>query len=194
MNHDDLRDRLAALDPTSENDLIPLASERGRQLLEETMQTIERPTDRRRPMWIGAVAAVFLVAVVGLGVGLIGDDTAPTGPPLVLTADGGQAAMMSCIPFDVGILSTMSPAFGGTVTEVTDSTATIEVDRWYTGGDAEIVIVEHTPGYEALIGTPTFELGERYLITAAEGAVNGCGYSGIATPEFEAAFEQAFGG
>jgi len=87
----------------------------------------------------------------------------------------------------------MTPAFGGTVVELTDSVAILEVDRWFTGGDAEIVEIEYTPGFEALIGTPTLEVGQRYMITASDGVVNGCGYSGLATPEYEAAFEQAFG-
>jgi hypothetical protein len=87
----------------------------------------------------------------------------------------------------------MSPAFGGTVVELTDSVATIEVDRWYTGGDAEIVDIQYTPGFEALIGTPTLEVGQQYLITATDGVVNGCGYSGLATADYEAAFAAAFG-
>jgi hypothetical protein len=31
------------------------------------------------------------------------------------------------------------------------------------------------------------------LITATDGVVNGCGYSGLASADYEAAFEQAFG-
>jgi len=34
-------------------------------------------------------------------------------------------------------------------------------------------------------------VGQKYLITAAEGNVNFCGYSGPATPELTAAFDAA---
>jgi hypothetical protein len=101
--------------------------------------------------------------------------------------------MAMCLEFDIAILQAMTPAFGGTVVELTDSVATIEVDRWFTGGDAGIVQINYTPGFEALIGTPTLEVGQRYLITATDGVVNGCGYSGVATADYEASFEQAFG-
>ncbi|MEX2422498.1 MAG: hypothetical protein WD990_00835 [Acidimicrobiia bacterium] len=152
-------------------------------------QTIQPRVAQRRVRLIGAVAAA-LVVVMG-GVGLFGGfGSEPS--PLVLSAEGSDA-LASCLPFDVAILEGMSPAFGGTVVELTDSVATLEVDRWFTGGDAEIVEISYTPGFEALIGTPSLEVGQRYLITATDGVVNGCGYSGVATPEYEASFEQAFG-
>jgi hypothetical protein len=46
---------------------------------------------------------------------------------------------------------------------------------------------------EALIAGFPFEVGAQYLITAYDGNVNYCGFSGPSTPEFRAAFEQAFG-
>lgn len=110
---------------------------------------------------------------------------------LELTAQGGDATA-SCLVFDIATLSGMSPAFAGTVVELDDSAVTLAVDNWYRGGNADQVRISHTPGMAALIGTPVLELDQRYLITAADGAVNGCGYSGPATPELEAAFEEAF--
>jgi len=47
-------------------------------------------------------------------------------------------------------------------------------------------------GMEALIGGVTFEPGQQYLITATDGVVNYCGFSGPATPELQALFDQAF--
>lgn len=129
-----------------------------------------------------AVAGLVAVALAGCS----------GGETMELTASGGDATA-SCLPFDVGTLATMSPAFAGTVVELDGSVATLEVDRWFAGGDADRVAIRYTPGMEALIGTPTFEQDQGYLITAADGTVNGCGYSGPATPELEAAFEDAFG-
>ncbi|MEX1005644.1 MAG: hypothetical protein WD156_09770 [Acidimicrobiia bacterium] len=192
MSDDDLRHRLSASNPTPPGTPVdPITGDRAREMMEDIMstQTIQPRVAQRRVRLIGAVAAA-LVVVMG-GVGLFGGfGSEPS--PLVLSAEGSDA-LASCLPFDVAILEGMSPAFGGTVVELTDSVATLEVDRWFTGGDAEIVEISYTPGFEALIGTPSLEVGQRYLITATDGVVNGCGYSGVATPEYEASFEQAFG-
>lgn len=195
MTDDDLRHRLAKSNPAPPSKPVdPISSDRARALMEDIMstETSEPRADQRRVRMIGAVAAALVVVIGGAAI-LGGGGTAdPAEAPLVLTAGGGDA-LASCMPFDVAILEDMSPAFGGTVIALTDSVATIEVDRWYTGGDAAVVEIQYTPGYEALIGTPSFEVGERYLITAHDGVVNGCGYSGVATAEFEAAFAAAFG-
>lgn len=190
MNDDDLKNRLAAANPTPPSDPVdPIESDRARALMEDIMSTETTPT-RAEPRFarILTAAAAALVVVIG-GTALVGG----LGPsePLILTADGG-GSMAMCLEFDVATLAEMRPAFAGTVVELTDSVATLEVDRWFTDGDAEIVEIEYTPGFEALIGTPALEVGQRYLITASEGVVNGCGYSGLATPEYEAVFERAF--
>ena len=194
MNDDQLRKRLSASNPTPPSEPVdPIDSNRARALMEDIMstETTAPRIERTRNRLVAAVAAAVAVAVLGFGVaGGLGSGDAPA--PLVLSADGGDA-LASCLPFDVEILEGMSPAFGGVVVELTDSVATIEVDRWFTGGDAEIVEINYTPGMEALIGTPSLEVGQRFLITATDGVVNGCGYSGLASAEYEAAFEQAFG-
>lgn len=194
MNDDPLRNRLAASNPTPPSEPVdPIGSDRARALMEDIMSTakVEPRIDHKRTRLIGAVAAALVVVIGGAALlGGLGSSEDPA--PLLLTANGSDA-MASCLPFDVAILQDMSPAFGGTVVELTDSVATIEVDRWFTGGDAEIVEITYTPGFEALIGTPALEVGQRYLITATNGVVNGCGYSGVATADYEASFEQAFG-
>jgi len=194
MNDDQLRQRLSASNPTPPSEPVdPIDSDRARALMEDIMstETTAPRMERSRNKLVAAVAAAVAVAVLGFGLaGGLGSCDSPA--PLVLSADGSDA-LASCLPFDVEILKGMSPAFGGVVVELTDSVATIEVDRWFTGGDAEIVEINYTPGMEALIGTPSLEIGQRFLITASDGVVNGCGYSGLATPEYEAAFEQAFG-
>lgn len=192
MSDDDLRHRLAASNPTPPGTPVDsIASDRARRMMEDIMstETIRPRPEQRRVRLIGAVAAALVVVIGGIGLfGGFGSEP----EPLVLSAEGSDA-LASCLPFDVAILEGMSPAFGGTVVELTDSVATFEVDRWFTGGDAEVVEINYTPGFEALIGTPSLEVGQRYLITATDGVVNGCGYSGVATPEYEASFEQAFG-
>jgi hypothetical protein len=97
------------------------------------------------------------------------------------------------VPFEVRYLAKMSPAFAGTVVTVGEDSVVLDVDRWYTGGDADRVQLEARGGDAVALGYGVdFAEGERYLVTAAEGTVNGCGYSGPATPELERAFDTAF--
>ena len=152
----------------------------------------------RRRTW-KIVAGIAAAAVVAVGTAAIignsgggGGETATS--PLELSLGDGNATS-SCIRFDVALLADMSPAFAGTATAVEGETVTLNVDRWYTGGDAAIttVVLRGSSGLPAIIDGFQFEVGKQYLITATEGNVNFCGYSGVVTPELTAAFEAAFG-
>ncbi len=146
---------------------------------------------RSRTPWL-AVAAVAVVALV-LAISIPSLRGGPSTPPLGLSL-GPDDALASCIAFDVAILAEMPVAFEGTVTAVAGEQVTLTVDRWFKGGDADTVELSAPAGMEALIGGIAFVEGDRYLITATDGAVNYCGFSGPATPELTAAFEQAFAG
>jgi hypothetical protein len=113
------------------------------------------------------------------------------GPPLELSLGDGDS-LASCIQFDVAVLADMSPAFAGTVSSVDGDTVTLDVHHWYAGGDAATVTLRAPAGLQALIDGFDFQAGEKYLITAADGNVNYCGYSGLATPELTAAYTDAF--
>jgi hypothetical protein len=171
---------------------------------------------RHRPMWgrwvVAAAAAVVLVAAGITGALTLGaDDTATTTPPtaiaptaiapsalaLTLPSDDGTV-MQSCIAFDVRFLADMPVAFAGTVTSVTDEEVTLDVGRWYQGSTAQQradVVTLSVPGPTLSISLDGVEFaeGESYLVTANDGTVNGCGFSGPATPELEAAYAEAFG-
>ncbi len=154
-------------------------------------------TRRRRILTLAAAASAAVVVAAILVATTGGDDDAEiagevAGPPLELSV-GASDALASCMPFDIAFLADMSPAFAGTVTAVEGETVTMTVDRWYAGGDENTVVLTSSPGSVALIGGIDFQLGGAYLVTAAEGTVNACGYSGPATPELTAAFEEAFG-
>jgi hypothetical protein len=201
---DELRARLAARDPLA---AVPTDSPTADEIRERVMATIEQdsttPTTPSRPAWrrpalVGGVAASVAALAVG-GVLLLGGDSGTTKPAkqpttLALTLPAGDV-MASCVQFDVQFLKPMPIAFGGTVTEVGASSVTIDVDRWYKGGDADVVTLA-TGGSEqvALDGTE-FTAGRRYLVTASEeGSVNGCGFSGPATPQLQQAYDEAFAG
>lgn len=190
----ELRARLARLDPAPPSlETVPFTSLRAQELLERAMTT---PSRTRRPLLLAGAASVAVAAAVGGVLLTQADPVAPSGPTtLALSVPGGDGgvSMASCIPFDVAQLKAMSPAFAGTVTEVAGDSVTLDVDRWYAGGDADQVVVSQPGGGAAVaLDGVAFEKGTRYLVTAAQGVVNGCGYSGEATPAFEQSFEEAF--
>lgn len=212
--NDELREQLGRLDPMRPG--VPVESattQSSRARMDKIMNIplIERddslsestphPTSigarrRRRGMLLGIAAA----AVVAIGGAAIvanrsgSDSTKVTASPPIELSLGDSNTMSSCMVFDVALLADMSPAFAGTATSVDGETVTLTVDRWYTGGDAATVVLNGAAGSPALIDGFEFEVGQKYLITAAEGNVNFCGYSGLATPEFTAAFDAAFPG
>jgi len=86
----------------------------------------------------------------------------------------------------------MQVAFSGTATEVGGDSVTLDVDRWYKGGDAAVVWLAHyNPDAVSLDGFE-FVRGERYLITATEDTVNFCRYSGPWSQNLADAFQEAF--
>lgn len=107
------------------------------------------------------------------------------------TGDGG--AMMSCLPLDPATLAEFPMAFEGKATKVDGDSVTLDVEQWFKGGDADEVILNAPQGMEALIAGIDFEVGKTYLISATDGQVNYCGFSGEATEELRAAFDAAFG-
>jgi hypothetical protein len=201
---DDLRQRLARLDPL-QPETIP--ADPPDSLLEQIMAITTnvptppapgpapapsgRATRRVWPVLVAAAAAVALFVGVA-GVVLSGDD--PAEPPLVLGLPDGGGALASCLPFDVAVLAQMPLAFEGRAVEVTDGPVTLDVTRWYRGGDATQVTLAAMPDAVALIDGIDFVAGGDYLITATDGQVNFCGYSTPATDEMRAAFASAFPG
>lgn len=206
MNDDELRARLQAADPARRD--APADSWID-ELVEATMN--EQETDReigqerpaRRNRWlVGAAAAAVAVVAVGAYAFVAagnGDDGSDDGrdearTELVLTAPDGTA-MMSCIPFSVDVLRGMQSAFDGTATAVDGDGVTLDVNRWYKGGDADVVLLQNWNDVPvSLEGEIDFVEGERYLITATDGTVNICGYSGMWTQEMADAFGAAYGG
>lgn len=197
---DELRDRLRRADPAPAV-ADPDPGPRLADLLERTMLTSPAPAHetpagpgRSRPALAAAAAAAVLTA--GAGGALLlrdtGSGSGSGGSELRLALPGGLTTS-SCLPFDAAFLRDMSPAFAGTVVSTGGDGVVLDVDRWYAGGTAERVVLETPdPTTSAALDGVVFEPGQRYLVTAAGGTVNGCGYSGPATPELEAAFESAY--
>ena len=207
-DNDDLRARLAGIDPVSWGGAVdpsptPTTAEIA-EIVEHIMQTVDHtPATRERrthTSWrrTGLLAAAAVTAAAaGIGGFLApwgGEPTAQPSSTLALSSAPSDV-MASCAVFDVAVLRRMPVAFAGTATAVDPDLVTLRVDRWYTGGDAERVTVTVPAGQRsvALDGVEFID-GQQYLVTATDGAVNGCGMSGPRSPELERAFAEAFGG
>jgi hypothetical protein len=163
---------------------------------QETTDLQPEPVSKGKKAWYAAVAAAALVIVVIGAVGILsdgGEDPVASGPPLELSAGTADPSMTMCIMYSVEELAKAPVAFEGTVTSVEGETVTLDVDHWFKGGDAEQVVIDAPAGMEALLAGIPFEEGTQYLVTAYDGTVNYCGFSGPSTPEFRADFEEAFG-
>ncbi len=113
--------------------------------------------------------------------------------PVELVADTTTAG--KCAVPSAETLSTFDTAFAGTVTLLEDGTATLAVDQWYAGGDADTVTVT-SPSQDlaALLMAVEFEKGKSYLVSATDGRVTLCGFTGETTPELQALYDEAFAG
>lgn len=146
----------------------------------------------RRRLWLAAAAIVAVAGVVVLVGGGGGETPAPSGPPVELSL-GASDMMASCLPVSAETLADMPVAFAGTATDVDAETVTLRVEEWYAGGDAGTVVLHAQSGMEALIDGFAFAEGAEYLVSATEGTVNFCGFSGPATGELRAIYDEAFG-
>jgi len=204
---DDLYDRLRAADPMPGSSTVePADSPRTRALMEAAMSTdttteATHPTPSRQrsrlaPALIAAAAAGVILAGSLLVPDMLRDEPAPPTASLELVMPGEESILQSCAALSADVLRRMPIAFAGTATVVTDETVTMTVDTWYKGGTAASVKLTTPPEASvALLGYGIdFAVGDRYLISATDGVVNTCGFSGEVNPPLEAAFEDAYNG
>lgn len=204
--HEELRRRLRALDPA--NDPVdPVTSPRALEQMERVMASTDLsepavgvvPSRSRLPLLLAAAAVVGALSIGAVLVAThertpavrpVPAAKAPT--TLALTVPGG-ITMGSCVPFDVKYLREMPVALAGTVAAADSTQVTLDVDRWYKGGTATRVTIAVPSGQtSAALDGVDFVQGKRYLLTATDGTVNGCGFSGPATPELERSYAEAF--
>jgi hypothetical protein len=217
ISDDELRARLTQIDPLPTSIPVdPFTSPRAQDILERIMttqipDTREKNSDHRwrKPAFLTSVAA----AVIAFGIALVG---VTSGGPIIspqakttlaLKMPGSANIAASCVVFSIAFLREMPLAFAGTVISISnrtiltlsDMTVTLSVDHWYKGGSADVVTLTTMTGH-ALTATSwsgvedgiEFVQGKRYLVTAANGTVNGCGFTGEATPELEKFYAEAF--
>jgi hypothetical protein len=210
LTDDELLARLRAADPADATDPADSWID---DLTEATMSnaTTKTTTDTRadaarrmgrpsrRTTWAVGAAAATLVAAAGVGIfaGRGEDPAPPAAKPakvMTLSLPGSDAAGM-CLQFSVDALRPMDVALSGTATQVGTNTVTLTPDHWYRGSDGSTSITLTTLGDSVILeGGIVFEQGKRYLVTATQGTVNACGFSGEWTPQMAAAYAEAFGG
>ncbi len=144
----------------------------------------------RARRWIFGGAGLGTVAAVAGILAFTGGS--PAAPSAVQLGLGTDNVMASCMPVSADILDDMPLAFAGTIVSVEGEIVTLDVTRWFVGGDTDQVILTAAAGMEASIGGIAFEPGGTYLVSATDGVVNYCGYTGSATPELQAVYDAAF--
>lgn len=200
-DHDELLARVRSVDPAAS--LPPADPSRVARLLEAAMSNpIDRETDarRRNPLtWLVAAAAVLLIAGAGAFALLNhGQDSDPvpaaTDQPTVTTLSAPPAGTSGkCQVPNAALLATQTLAIEGTVQSIDGDVVTLAPSRFYAGPATDLVEVEAAPAeMQDLVGATRFEEGGRYLVSASEGRVTVCGFTGPFTAELAALYDEAF--
>lgn len=184
-------DRLRDADPVRAHDVPDASLARVSARIQEHIMTDVQSTSTAKPSrrpfallgGIGLAGALALAIAIGLGPGLpsgqpgtIGNVPAPSADP------AGGGGMASCLMYDPAMLPTFDIVFDGTVTAVDGDQVTFAVNTGWKGVDGTVTLTSPSASV-ALIGpVPDFEVGGRYLVTAAGTDINACGY----TLEFDA--------
>lgn len=153
-----------------------------------------RSATGRPTAWAGAAV---LAALVVTGCGAEQDEapeggsaSAPAETRLTVQSD----ATAKCAVPSAEILRTQEIAFEGTVTEVADGTATLEVEEWFRGEGTDTVVVE-TPSQQLqdLLLAVNFQEGRTYLVSATDGQVTLCGFTAEKGAPLDQVYADAFG-
>jgi hypothetical protein len=179
---DDLRARLRSADPAAS--LEPASPAQVAHLVEETMSS-------RTNKWALPVAAALVLIAGGAAWAVTRTDT-PTPAPtpaiamsplpakvVELTATGVQAKCRE--PEPQQLATSADFAFEGTVALIDNGRVTLKVSHVFRGAAADdVVVAQAGDSSETMLGSGKFETGKAYLVSAADGAVMICGYSGEA--------------
>jgi len=170
------------------------------------------PHRRTRATWLVAAAAVAVIAAGGAFAvaGLTGNDagapqadhqsstTADTSAAVGAPVQGQTTELTvdlnaRCAQPTAELLAQYDQAFEGTVTAIEGDTVTLQTTDVYNGQVGETVVVTAPPaGMDKLISMVHFKVGGTYLVSAYQGSVSVCGYTGPATGELRSLFQKAF--
>jgi hypothetical protein len=151
----------------------------------------------RRLRWtigLAGVAAAAAVALLVFRPGFGAPTPSPSDGGIGGGSVGGGAA--TCIRFDLELLAQQEFAFDGTVTGIEGESVTFDVGKWYRGsGDPSATLTQVGQGDGAVMEgiLVDFQVGNRYLVSGADGVITGCGYSQAWDASAAADWESAFG-
>lgn len=177
-------DRLRAANPIRADEVPDASLARvSARIQEHIMIDVQKsPTVPRSRGPLALVGGFALVGALALAVGFgSGFGVQKPGPiaavPTPADDPGTGGGMASCLMYDPALLPTFEVVFDGTVTAIEGDQVTFQVGAGWKGVDGSVTLT--VPGTSvALAGPmPDFEVGGRYLVTAAGGNVNGCGYT-----------------
>lgn len=210
MNDDELRAALSRRDPAVGQPVDAASGPQARALWERTMNTpVDQhatpsttdpaaraavPSRPRRRLAFGLAAAVLATSAVGAAIALgpLTPDPAPPAAQVMALQAPASGVSEACAMFDVAFLQGMPVAFQAEAVEVSDTSAVLKVDRWFRGGEDGVTTVRVSkPGPEVSESVEMTE-GKTYLVSARDGIVSSCGYTGELTPDLLASFEEAF--
>jgi hypothetical protein len=200
-------DRLRAADPIRADEVPDASLARvSARVQEHIVNDIRRkpilPPTRGPLAVIGGLAvagALAFALAFGSGFGA----QAPGGPPVAANPtpsedpSGNPAAgggMASCLMYDPANLPTFDIVFDGSVTAVDGDQVTFDVNEGWKGADGSITLTAPDTDIALLGPMPDFQVGGRYLVTAAGSNINACGYTLDYDAATAAAWAAAFGG
>ena len=200
-NGSDPIDRLHASNPIHADDVPDASLARvSARIQEHIVSDIQHTTTvapSRRPLALFGGLALASVFALAIALGSNFGAPAPGGPiaanPTPPDPAGG-GGMASCLVYDPATLPTFDIVFDGTVTAVDGDQVTFEVNQGWKGAEGNVTLTAPDAGI-ALVGPmPDFEVGGRYLVTAAGSNINACGYTLDYDADEAADWAAAFGG
>ncbi len=176
LNGPDPLDRLRAADPIRPDDVPAASLARVSARIQEHIMTdsprttpTATPSNRRPFALFGGLAltgALALAVLFGNGLGAV----APTPTDGPTDGPGGGGGMASCLIYDPSTLPTMETVFDGVVTAIDGDKVTFDVKTGWKGvGDRVTLTDPEYRGFARSATLPDFEVGGRYLVTAAGG-------------------------
>jgi hypothetical protein len=119
-------------------------------------------------------------------------DQAPQAAQVMALQAPAADVAQECAAFDVAFLQRMPVAFQAEAVEVTDTSAVLNVDRWFRGGQDGVTTVRVSKTGPEMSESVEMVQGKTYLVSARDGLISNCGYTGELAPDLLATFEEAF--
>lgn len=179
-NGPDPIERLRAADPipaesVSDASLARVSARVQEHVMTDIQQTSASGLRRRRSLGLvgGLTMAAGLAVAVAAGSNL--GVQAPTDDPGNPAAGGGGMAM--CLAYDAANVPTFDIAFDGTVTSINGDQVAFQVNEGWKGVGASVSLTAPNVDVALLGQMPDFEVGGRYLVSAAGSTINACNYT-----------------